>query len=137
MDYAYASRSPNASVPSFYNRWWHGRPRQELVVLANQENYRFVRAMQEKNLIVPIVGDFAGPKAIKAVGQYLRQHQAAVRVFYISNVEDYLSGNGRNYRANLASLPLEPTGLFIRFVPQQTVLIPITEVPPRWPGRNW
>jgi len=138
MDYAYASRSPNASVPSFYNLMvaTDGRGK-NWSFLANEENYRFVRAMQEKNLIVPVVGDFAGPKAIKAVGQYLRQHQATVRVFYISNVEDYLSGNWSDYRANLASLPLEPTGLFIRFAPQQTLLRSITEVPARWPGRTW
>ena len=138
MDYAYASRSPNASVPSYFNLMIAtDRLGNNWSFLANEESYRFVRAMQQKNLIIPIVGDFAGPKAIKAVGQYLRERQAAVAVFYISNVEDYLSASWSNYRANLASLPIERTGLFIRFVPQQTLLRPITDVPTRWPGRNW
>jgi hypothetical protein len=35
------------------------------------ENYRFVRTMQQLNVIVPIVDDFTGPKAIKAVGKKL------------------------------------------------------------------
>jgi hypothetical protein len=138
MDYAYASASPNASVPSFQTLMvgTDGRGK-NWAFLANDENYRFVRAMQQKNLIIPVVGDFAGPKAIKAVGQYLKDHKAAVTVFYISNVEDYLSGSWPAYRANLESLPVEPSGLFIRFVPQNTLIRPIRDIPTRWPGRNW
>jgi hypothetical protein len=138
MDYRYASASPNAAVPSFYMLMTatDGRGK-NWAFLANDENYRLVRAMQQKNLIIPVVGDFAGAKAIKAVGQYLKEHNAAVTVFYISNVEDYLSANWPNYLSNLASLPVEPNGLFIRFVPQQTLLRPIRVVPARWPGRNW
>jgi hypothetical protein len=138
MDYAYASASPNSSVPSYYTLMVAtDRQGKNWSFLANEENYRFVRNMQMKNLIVPIVGDFAGPRAIKAVGQYLKQHSAVVTVFYISNVEDYLSSSWLSYRANLDALPVEPTGLFIRFVPQSTLLRSIREVPARWPGRNW
>jgi len=138
MDYAYASRSPNSSVPSYYNLMvaTDGRGK-NWAFLANDENYRFVRTMQQKNLIIPIVGDFAGPKAIRAVGQYLKEHNAAVSVFYISNVEDYLSPTWADWRANLAALPMESSGLFIRFAPQSTLLRPIKDVPVRWPGRTW
>jgi hypothetical protein len=138
MDYAYASASPNASVPSFYNLMvaTDGRGK-NWAFLASDENYRFVRTMQQKNLIIPIVGDFAGPKAIKAVAQYLKDHKASVSVFYISNVEDYLADGWPNYRENLAALPVDDLGLFIRFVPQNTLLRPIKSVPARWPGRNW
>ena len=37
-----------------------------------------------------IVGNFAGPKALRAVGSYLRQLGATVSAFYTSNVEMYL-----------------------------------------------
>src|SRR5262245_12245570 len=46
--------------------------------------------MQGKNLFVPIVGDFAGPKAIRKVADYLKQRNAIVSAFYVSNVEVYL-----------------------------------------------
>jgi hypothetical protein len=138
MDYAYASRSPNSSVPSFYNLMTSTDGRgQNWAFLANEENYKFVRDMQLKNLIIPVVGDFAGPKAIKAIGQYLKDHKALVTVFYISNVEDYLEPVWTNYRSNLAALPVEENGLFIRFAPQNMYLRPIKEVPTRWPGRTW
>ena len=51
-----------------------------------------------------LVGDFAGPKAIRAVGQYLKDHGVTVHVFYISNVEDYIQARTR-YVGNIASLP--------------------------------
>jgi hypothetical protein len=138
MDYAYASVSPNSFVPSYHNLMIAtDRRGQNWAYLAAEDNYRFVRTMQQKNMIIPVVGDFAGPKAIKSVAKYLKDHNAAVTVFYISNVEDYLSASWAGYRANLESLPVEPSGLFIRFVPQSTFLRPITDIPPRWPGRNW
>ena len=58
--------------------------------LANEDNYRALRELERNNLIVPLVGDFAGDKAIRTVGQYVREHGATVTAFYTSNVEQYL-----------------------------------------------
>lgn len=84
--------------------------------LADESRYRTVRDMQLKNLIVPIVGDFAGPKAIRAVGAYVRARKATVTTFYTSNVEQYLFQNGvwEDYYANVASMPLDDSSRFIR-----------------------
>jgi hypothetical protein len=85
--------------------------------LANEENFQFVREMERKNLIIPLVGNFAGAKAIRAVGTYLKEHGAAVSMFYTSNVEQYLFQQGddwRRYYANVATLPLEPSSVLIR-----------------------
>jgi len=85
--------------------------------LATRENYDRVRAMHQKNLIVPVVGDFAGPKALRAVGQYLKDHGAVVSVFYISNVEDYIQNVWTSYTGNIASLPMDSSSTFIRWSP--------------------
>ena len=61
-----------------------------MAFLATEENYQWLRALHGKNLVVPVVGDFAGPKAIRGVGEYLKQHRATVSAFYLSNVEQYL-----------------------------------------------
>jgi hypothetical protein len=84
--------------------------------LANEDNFTFVKGMEEKNLVVPIVGDFAGPKALRAVGKYVRDRGAIVSAFYVSNVEMYLQGNGvwSAFCANVATLPLDATSVFIR-----------------------
>jgi hypothetical protein len=87
--------------------------------LVSQENYERVRTLQQKNLIVPLVGDFAGPKAIRMTGQYLKEHGATVSAFYISNVEDYIRA-WPAYVGNVASLPLSPASTFIRWSPSFT-----------------
>lgn len=86
--------------------------------LASDANYQFVRQMQQKNLIVPVVGDFAGSKAVRAVSSYVRDHGAAVTAFYVSNVEEYISSPQSVWLAycrNLATLPVNTASTFIRF----------------------
>ncbi len=85
--------------------------------LVSRENYDRVRAMHQKNLIVPLVGDFAGPKALRMAGQYLRDRGAVVNVFYLSNVEDYIRPAWAAYARNIASLPVDPSSLFIHWAP--------------------
>jgi len=85
--------------------------------LATEENYLYVREMQRKNLIVPLVGDFAGPAVIRNVGRYLSEHKATVSVFYISNVETYLSDpQKQTFYENVATLPVDSSSMFIRHI---------------------
>ena len=92
--------------------------------LATEATYRFMKDFEGRNLLVPLVGDFAGPKALRAVGDWLREHHAAVSVMYVSNVEQYLFP-GRNsaspdawrrYYENVATLPLAPNAQFLRSI---------------------
>jgi hypothetical protein len=87
--------------------------------LANEENYRKLAEMERNNLIVPLVGDFGGDKAIRAVGSYLREHGTTVTAFYTSNVEQYLFQSGdawRKFFTNVGTMPLDSSSLFIRAV---------------------
>jgi hypothetical protein len=87
--------------------------------LATEVNYRSLREMEANNLVVPVVGDFAGPKAIRAVGTYLKEHSAVVTAFYLSNVEQYLfmgNDNWRRFYENVGTLPLDSSSTFIRSV---------------------
>ena len=84
--------------------------------LANDDNFAMVKTIESKNLIVPVVGDFAGPKALRAIGRWVRTHGATVSAFYVSNVEQYLeqSGKWNAFCANVAALPLDKSSVFIR-----------------------
>ncbi|HET7618750.1 MAG TPA: hypothetical protein VFK20_09605 [Vicinamibacterales bacterium] len=84
--------------------------------LATEANYQTLRNLQQRNLIVPVVGDFAGPKALRAVGTFLRQHDVNVSAFYTSNVEQYLfrGEDWQQFYANVGSMPLDARSLFIR-----------------------
>ena len=84
--------------------------------LASEETFTTLKTLQSKNLLVPIVGNFAGPKAIRAVGAWLKAHNAHVAAFYLSNVEQYLNMDGiwMDFCANAAQLPIDETSQFIR-----------------------
>jgi hypothetical protein len=86
--------------------------------LATERNFRMIRELHRKNLIVPVVGNFSGPHALRSVGQYLRRHGATVTAFYTSNVEQYLFMNQtwKDFYANVMTLPIEDGSVFIRGV---------------------
>jgi hypothetical protein len=119
-DLSYSSTDPYApSGPSYTNlmtltdasgRNWS--------FLSSEENFRFVKEMHRKNLIVPLVGNFAGPKAIRTVARYLKDHSATVSAFYVSNVEMYIlaSPQWKRFCANVAELPMDESSVFVRFL---------------------
>jgi len=86
--------------------------------LAGAEDYNFVRDMQKKNLIIPVVGDFGGTKALAAIGDYLRKNGLMVTSFYTSNVEQYLFDSAvfEGFAKNIKKLPINDKSLFIRAV---------------------
>jgi hypothetical protein len=87
--------------------------------LATVEDYDFVRDMQRRNMIIPVVGDFGGKKALASVGDYLRKNGYIVSVFYASNVEivlfDYgMNGSFPGFAENIKKLPTNDRSLLIR-----------------------
>jgi hypothetical protein len=83
-------------------------------VLATEEGFRFVQAMQSRNLIVPVIGNFGGPEAMRRVGEYVRARAASVTAFYGSNVGVYLNQQqARAFCGNLAGLPAHARASFI------------------------
>jgi hypothetical protein len=88
--------------------------------LASEELYAALRGLQERNLIVPLVGDFGGPKALRSVARYLDLHHASVSVFYTSNVEQYLfrpmdgRAGWQRFYENVAAMPITGQSTFIR-----------------------
>jgi hypothetical protein len=84
--------------------------------LANETLYGRLRDLELRNLIVPVVGDFAGPKALREVGAYLTGHNTVVGTIYTSNVEQYLFqyGTWPAYYANVGKLPIDERSQFVR-----------------------
>jgi hypothetical protein len=95
--------------------------------LASEESFSFVKEMEQKNLVIPIVGNFGGPKAIRSVAGYLKEHDAIVGAFYLSNVEQYLfkppqggASIHTNFYQSVGTLPLDASSMFIRSGNRQT-----------------
>ena len=90
-----------------------GRPAH---LLAREEFYQRVRALELGDRVLPVVGDFAGPSALPRLGGWLRRHGLAVGTLYLSDVEFFLLRAGR-LRAcveNLARLPWAEGALLVR-----------------------
>jgi hypothetical protein len=105
--------------------------------LATEENYQIVRELERKNVVIPVVGDFAGDKAIAAIGRYVRERGAIVNTFYVSNVERYLfeQGRGMQFYVNASTLPTDSSSTIIRAVTSdisRRLGIPIPETSTKW-----
>jgi hypothetical protein len=81
-----------------------------------EEDWQFIKKMEDQDLIIPVVGDLAGPSAVKAIGKYLNEIKERVSAFYVSNVEFYVHRQGQYDRfvENLAALPIDKNSLIIR-----------------------
>jgi hypothetical protein len=84
--------------------------------LDDEARFLFLKRLHGRNMLVPVVGNFGGPKALRAVGKYLKAKGATVATFYLSNVEQYLEQLELwgAFCRNVASLPLDPHSTFIR-----------------------
>ena len=119
ITYSSSGRGPWRAMPNYmdlmvstdeegYNRSY----------LATEENFLFLKNLHTRNLFVPIVGDFGGPKALRALGKYVRDAGSTVSAFYLSNVEQYLGQRElwNTFCANVATMPVDGQSTFIRSV---------------------
>jgi hypothetical protein len=86
--------------------------------LASEDAFQFVKSLEERNLVIPVVGDLAGPAALVKVGTLLKNRGEPLSAFYTSNVEFYLARAGtlNRFLDNLARLPRLPHAVIIRSV---------------------
>jgi len=90
-----------------------GRP---ITYLGTEDHFAYMKDLEAKNLIVPVVGNFAGPTAIRAIGAYIRSRGTTVAAFYVSSVEPYLkrAGTFQTFCDSVATLPMDDASVFIR-----------------------
>jgi hypothetical protein len=82
----------------------------------SEEDFQFLKKLEEQDLIVPTVGDLSGPQALKAIGRYIDEIKEHVSAFYVSNVEFYLHRQGTYDRfiENVKALPIDSRSVIIR-----------------------
>jgi hypothetical protein len=63
-----------------------------------------------------VVGDFAGPKALRALGAYVRERGGTVSVLYASNVKANLfrAGTRKTFYENASTLPMHGAAVIVR-----------------------
>jgi hypothetical protein len=87
--------------------------------LASEDDFRFLRSLQERNLIIPIVANLAGDQALKSIARYLNERGERVSALYTSNVEFYLmrtfsDDEFKRFAENVSLLPHNERSVIIR-----------------------
>lgn len=120
LDTRYSSlgRNNRSDYPSFARLILEtDREGKQSSYLADETAFQYVRGMQMADRIVPVTGNVAGDKAVKAIAQYATEHALNVSTFYMSNVEQYLMGRDGGFDAyakNVTLLPHDSTSVIIR-----------------------
>jgi len=86
--------------------------------LAAEDDFQFVRSLERRDLVIPLVGDLGGPAALAAVGRMMTARGDRLSTFYASNVEFYLFGDSKweRFIDTLGSLPRTDKSVLIRSV---------------------
>ena len=86
--------------------------------LASESSFQFVKALEARDRVIPVVGNVAGPAAMAAVARALAARGEHLSAFYASNVEFYLEREGsyQRFAANLARMPRAPNSVLIRSI---------------------
>lgn len=84
--------------------------------LASEDAFQFVRELEARDLVVPVVGNAAGEHALAAIGQLVAERGDKVSALYISNVEQYLIRDGGfpQFAENVKQLPRDRRSVMIR-----------------------
>jgi hypothetical protein len=86
--------------------------------LATNDDFQFLRALEGRDAVIPVVGDVAGPRAMRAIAATMGERGERLSALYISNVENYLFRDGlfARYADNLGHLPRGARSVVIRSV---------------------
>ena len=84
--------------------------------LASEDDFRVIKSLQERNLVIPVTGNLAGDHALKSIAAYLNERGEKVSAFYTSNVEFYLSRGDDfdQFAKSVKLLPREANSVIIR-----------------------
>ena len=110
-------RAPAAGYPDFAQlageRDREGRQRS---FLATEEAFHVVKSLEDRNLVIPVVGNFAGARAFDAVGKWMAANGERLSALYTSNVEQYLVRDGGfdQFATNVTRLPRDAKSVIIR-----------------------
>jgi hypothetical protein len=83
-----------------------------------EDDYQFLRGLEGRDGVVPVVGDVAGPRAMHAIAADIGARGERLSAFYISNVENYLfrDGSFARYAENIGRFPRSSRSFVIRSI---------------------
>jgi hypothetical protein len=112
-------RAPQSYYPTYRELLLEtDRQGQRRNFLASEDDFQFVRSLERRDLVIPVVGDLAGQSALAEIGRLMMSRGDRLSVFYASNVEFYLFADGKFplFIENLKQLPHTNRSLIIRSI---------------------
>jgi hypothetical protein len=84
--------------------------------LASEDDFQFVKSLEARNLVVPVVGNLAGSHALREIGKVMTERGDKLSALYVSNVEFYLMREGTfdAFAASVRTLPHDSRSVIIR-----------------------
>jgi hypothetical protein len=84
--------------------------------LASEADWRFVKNLEARDRVIPVVGNLAGSVAFPAIGREVAARGEQVSALYVSNVEMYIwrDGTFATFASNAARLPRNEHSVIIR-----------------------
>ena len=84
--------------------------------LASEDDFQFVKSLQSRNLVVPVVGNLAGGHALREIGKVMAARGDKLSALYVSNVEFYLMREATfdAYASTVRTLPHDTRSVIIR-----------------------
>jgi hypothetical protein len=84
--------------------------------LAREADFQFLKSREERNLVIPVTGDFGGLHALPEITKYLTEIRERVSMFYTSNVEQYLwrDGSFLQFARSVSALPRTDRSVLVR-----------------------
>ena len=84
--------------------------------LASEDDFQFVKSLQARNLVVPVVGNLAGGHALREIGKVMAARGEKLSALYVSNVEFYLMREATfdAYASTVRTLPHDTRSVIIR-----------------------
>jgi hypothetical protein len=94
----------------------HDLAGKQLSYLATEDAFQFVKSLEGRNLIVPVVGNLAGDHALREIGKVMTERGETLSALYVSNVEFYLMREGSfdAFSASVRTLPHDSRSVIIR-----------------------
>ena len=104
--------------------------------LAQEDAFQFVKSLQARHRVIPVVGDVGGIHAMRAIAAAIARKGHHVSAFYLSNVENYVYRDERAARfvENMRRLPHDDRSVMIRSLftmdgGSTSVLVPFSTLP--------
>jgi hypothetical protein len=88
----------------------------QLNYLGSEEDFQYLKSLEVRNLVIPVVGNLAGDHALREIGRVMTERGEKLSALYVSNVEFYLMREGSfdSFAASVRTLPRDARSVIIR-----------------------